>query len=395
MQTRTKEKDLTARYAMIPACFWMSYASIISYASYYLLSKGFSNTEIGIIVAAAGTIAAFLQPAAASFADLPQSPSLKKMLLVMDVCMVGCSGMLLICSEGKLSAGIGIVYAMMIILLQTQTPLVNALGTESINQGKKLNYGISRAMGSLGYAVMAFLLGAITVRTGSAAVPIGTGIIYICMILALLLFPFEKRVHTEDRKKVKSRGAMEFFLYYKRFSLVLIGCVCIYISHALINNFTLQIVQNIGGGSREMGVAQGIASLLELPTLMFFSFLLKKKQSDFWFRTSAIFFFVKTFATFLTPSLSILYLVQLFQPLGWGLMMAASVYYVNGIMEEEDAIKGQAYMTMTNTCGTVLGALLGGIVLDTWSVGAMLAAGSMCGFAGMLIILFGAEKTEI
>ena len=49
----------------------------------------------------------------------------------------------------------------------------------------------------------------------------------------------------------------------------------------------------------------------------------------------------------LAPNMTVFYGIQIFQMLGWGLMAAASVYYVNSIMDAEDAIKGQAYITMT------------------------------------------------
>lgn len=57
--------------------------------------------------------------------------------------------------------------------------------------------------------------------------------------------------------------------------------------------------------------------------------------------------------------MTVFYGIQIFQMLGWGLMAAASVYYVNSIMDAEDAIKGQAYITMTYTLGSVIGAFLG------------------------------------
>ena len=53
--------DLTARYAFVQFSFWMNFASIVGFASIYLLSTGFSNTQIGIMIAAAGILSALLQ----------------------------------------------------------------------------------------------------------------------------------------------------------------------------------------------------------------------------------------------------------------------------------------------------------------------------------------------
>ena len=79
--------------------------------------------------------------------------------------------------------------------------------------------------------------------------------------------------------------------------------------------------------------------------------------------------------------------------MGWGLIAAASVYYVNAIMEEQDAIKGQAYISMTYTLGSVIGSLLGGALIDSSGVNAMLIFATISAAFGMLILLFATERT--
>ncbi len=392
-ETMNTEKDLTFRYALLPAFYWMSFASVMSFSSYYLLGNGYTNTQIGMIAAIAGIFAAILQPVIASYADTQKSPSLKiiELILVGIVLVLGCTMLL---SNGKAALFTGIVYTGIITLLQLQTPLVNALGTESLNQGRKLNYGACRSMGSVGYAIMAYLLGIATRYLGTAAVPLSILFVYLCLFLSLLAFPFEKSVRKTDGVKKDNASPLSFFLHYKRFTIVLVGCVLIYIAHVLINNFTLQIVTAKGGGPAQMGFAQAFASILELPTIFFFGYLLKKLRCDIWFRISAFFFFFKTFCTYLAPNITVFYMIQLLQMLGWALMTVSSVYYVNEIMEEQDAIKGQAYMTMTYTLGTVLGSVLGGTLLDRYSVNTMLLVGSIAGFIGMAIICICAEKTK-
>ena len=71
----------TIRYSGIQGFFWINFAALLGYTSPYLLEAGFDNTTIGIIVAAAGLISAVLQPALATYADHPKSPSLKQMIL--------------------------------------------------------------------------------------------------------------------------------------------------------------------------------------------------------------------------------------------------------------------------------------------------------------------------
>ena len=72
----------------------------------------------------------------------------------------------------------------------------------------------------------------------------------------------------------------------------------------------------------------------------------------------------------------------------------ASVYYVNALMEPEDAIKGQAYFTMAYTLGSVLGSFLGGTLIDLAGVHAMLLFSTVSAFIGALIVLIFAERTS-
>ena len=43
------KKHLSVRYGTIQGCYWMGYAALMGYASVYLLEKGFTNTQIGMI----------------------------------------------------------------------------------------------------------------------------------------------------------------------------------------------------------------------------------------------------------------------------------------------------------------------------------------------------------
>lgn len=394
MTSPAKEKNLTAAYAYIQGCFWMSFAAIMGFSSIYLLDAGFSNTEIGVVIAVSGTISAVLQPTLASYADRRESPSLKKILLILTTVLFIMSGVLLLLYRHSMVLT-GLLYGACITFLQLLTPLVNSLGMESINQGKKLNFGVSRGMGSVAYAIAAYVLGIIVDRTGAVSVPVSMLAVYALFILFLFRFPFQKTEKSNGKSvKKSSANPVAFFKRYKRFGIVLTGWMLLYISHILLNSFTFQIVESKGGGSSEMGFTMALAALLELPTLFLFVHMVRKVRCDIWFRISGIFFMLKSLGSLLAPNIAVFYIVQIFQMFGWALITVSSVYYVNAIMDEQDAIKGQAYMTMTYTLGSVLGALIGGTLIDLAGVNAMLTFSTAAAFVGMGIVILGAQKTE-
>ena len=63
------KKILNLEYGAIHAFYWMSYAVIGSFASAFLLGRGYSNSFIGLIIAVGSVLAIFLQPVLADIAD--------------------------------------------------------------------------------------------------------------------------------------------------------------------------------------------------------------------------------------------------------------------------------------------------------------------------------------
>lgn len=393
MPTTNQRKNLTGSYACIQALYWMYFAAVMSFSGFFLLDAGFSNTQIGIIAAVAGIFSALLQPVLASYADRSDSPSLKKLIQIFY-------GVQLLLGIGLFFSGslvlTGLLYGISIALLQLLTPFINALGMESINQGQNLNFGLARGMGSVAYAVICYILGIITVKAGARSIPVSVIIFAILTFVCVIAFPFVKtQVSSKTASSGKSQTSpLQFFRKYQRFSLVLIGCIFIYLSHILLNNFNFQIAQGKGGGSSEMGTASAIAAMCELPTLFLFGSIIKKVRCDLLLRIAGIFFVLKSLGTLLAPGISVYYGVQVFQMLGWGLMTAASVYYVNAVMDPEDAIKGQAYFTMTYTLGSVAGSFLGGTLIDLAGVNSMLLFSTVSAFVGALIVFIFAERTD-
>ena len=77
-------KNRTFGYASIQTFFWMCYASVMGFASMFLLDRGFDNSRVGILIAAAGLLSALLQPVIAAYADRPGSLSLGRLITLSD-----------------------------------------------------------------------------------------------------------------------------------------------------------------------------------------------------------------------------------------------------------------------------------------------------------------------
>ena len=387
-----KKNSLTLSYACIQGFYWMAFAAIGSFCSAYLLDAGFNSTTIGVLIAAAGVSATLLQPVFAAYADRPAGVSLRVLLIGLALLNAGLS-LLLLLNHNASRLLSWLLYWLLFTMIQVMQPLVNSLGMICINRGIRINFGAARATGSTTYGLLAWLLGAIMLTHGSGTVPLS--MLLSCCLLGLFLFLFPFRKDSEPKNDPNAHSVSGsptvFFKKHPRFGLMLIGMILMYISHVLLNNFTIQIIGSKGGGSAEMGVAVCIAALLELPIMFLFDRIAQRISSRTLVRIAPFFFFLKILFALLVTSVIGYYLSQGFQMFGYALFYIASVYYVNDLMDEEDAVKGQAYAAATYTAGSVAASLIGGRLIDAAGVDAMLIFGILAAGLGAAIIFIFAE----
>lgn len=378
------DKKLTALYSGVQASFWMGYATVMGFTSLYLLDRGFTNAQVGTVIATASLLAALAQPVTAAIADNPNGASPRQLILG----LMGCGLCVSIALLTGVTTGIStaLVYALGILMVQTGNGLMNSLG---ILGEKKPNFGLSRGIGSIAYAAIAYGLGDLADRFGSKVVP-GSMLAAFCAIVILcLVYPDAKSTAT---KKKSSGNPIVFLKAYPKYALVLVGCTFIFISHTLLNSFTYQIAVSKGGGSSEMGTSMALSAMIEIPAMIFFNRMRKLRPSHFWFRICGIFFVFKNLFTLLCTTIPGFYAVQLFQLMGWGVIAVSSVYYINSIMQPEDAVKGQAYYIVTLTLGNVIGSAVGGWLMDVRGVNFMLSVGTVSAVIGAVFLFCFTQK---
>lgn len=384
-------KNRTVGYASIQTFFWVCYASIMGFASMYLLQAGFDNSQVGLLIAGAGLLSALLQPVIAAYADRRGSTSLGKLLMLSGT--LGLVAAAALVPTGSSLPLTGLFYGSIMVLLQLTTPLVNALGVATVNSGENMNFGMARGFGSLGYAVAAYLMGRLAQRFGPVIVPVGMGVGFALMVLSVKCYPPVSAGAGTEEKQGSGQGA--FLRRYPRYAAVLVGLVLIFIGHVVLNSFAFQIVEAKGGSSQEMGAAMAFCAIIELPVMFLFGWMLKKGKSHVWFRLSGVFFFLKCLGTLLCTDIPGYYAVQLFQMFGWALMTVSAVFYINAIMAPGDGVKGQACYTVALTLGNVIGATIAGGILDRSGVQAMLMFGTVSSLVGAVIVMAFAQRTKV
>lgn len=388
-------KRLTGHYAMIQMIYIMGYCSIFSFASVFLLSRGFTNAQVGITLALASGLGLLFQPFAGAFADQTTRMSLRSILAVMLLLVVIFSFLLLVLPAIVLP--IALLYMLLITFFSTQIALVTSLSMEHINSGVPINFSLARGVGSFAYAVLSFLLGYLVDDYGAGVimlVNIGLGLIGTALVLTFRRPNLLRSVKAES--EAAASGLISFAKEHKRFMAVVFSASLLFISHTLITTYTIQIVQRVGGDSSDMGTALALSAFLELPAMAVFPVIYKKmRNAGTLMKISGAFFVLKAIVTLLAPNMFWINAAQCLQFFAYALFLPASVYYVNQVISDQDKNKGQACMGMTIGISGLLGNLIGGYILDTsGGVLLMLTVGIGCSLLGLILLMY-FDKTKV
>lgn len=387
-----RKNDLTIRYAVIQFTFWVCFAGIVAFSSYYLLSRGLNNTQIGLIIAVGGLLAALLQPAAGILMD--RFPRLTSPLLLAGVFLLvtlDALALILFRAAGVLLTGV--LYGLLVLAVQLCQSVLNVIGVDSMSNGNQLRFNVARGAGSLGYAAAAWGIGWLTGLFSPSVVLVVVGIAALVMIVTAWCYPLQKGgARSEVEQKKDALGPIAFLIRYPMFALLLPALVLIYISHAILNTFTLQIVSAFGAGSAEMGASTAIAAAFELVTVLGFSWFRSRFRIQTLLRVSGLFFLIKALISALANSIQMFLLAQACQIFAWGIMCIGLVFYVNELIPGSDRAKGQTYAGMTLTVANVISGVVGGRIIDGNGIHTLLLLGVAACACGC-VLLFAATRS--
>ncbi len=380
------------QYSILQGSYWAALCAVCSFATVFLLAKGFDSARIGVLIAAGNLMGVLLQPYFASAADGGKSIGLHRMTASLGV--LAAAALALQCLGPQSGLMVASLFFLSNTLIQILQPLVNSVSVYYVNRGAEVDFGVARSVGSVAYATVSWALGLLAACFESIVIP-GLGL----ALMAVFVFTMRSmpvlegtadqtaRARSADAGRTGgNRGILQFFAEYKSFTVTLLGITLIFTFHNMTNSYMIQIVQQLGGGSSQMGTALSIAAVLELPMMVAFAKLVRRFSSGRLLMVSGVVFVLKALGFLLAGNIVALYLVQILQMGSFALYVPASVYYVNETMSERDKFKGQAVMTGTNTLGGVLGSLMGGFLLEIGDVRLMLASGFLLAVSGCALV---------
>lgn len=393
--TKKIRNSLTIKYAIVQGLYWMIYCSMYGFASSFLLDNNFQNKSVGVITAVANIFAVFLQPYLGSLVDRVYKITVKKLLTLLALITL-CLNVLIIFTAHLNPILLAILFTTSNILMLTLQPLINSLIYEYINQGIDVNYGATRGIGSLTYALISYILGGLLSHHSALLLTFVASALLVLFIVMIQLFPkISDNKQQQFVKEAQKENYWQFLNKYKALIPFLLAVVFVYVTHTYLNTFMLQILESLGGSNSELGRATLTSALSELPMMFAFAYVVKYIKGSTLLKWSAFFYVLRCALIISAHNVEMVYLSQLFQSLSFAIFTPASVYYINKLVNDEDKVKGQTVMLGASTLGGVIGNFTGGYVLDISSVQVMLIIGLITSAVAIVFYFIASQRESI
>ena len=389
------EFKMNVLYTVTQGLYWMLVCCTVSMGSAYLSNRGYSTFSIGLLFAIAYLFAAIIQQIVSIATDNSISFDVIDVLAIIGVIISVDLFIALFTSEKGFVTGVTfLIAAMLATVIQ---PFLNALNFHIENFGIHMNYGVARASGSFFFFVMSLFVG-FFMKVISEKATMFLGFVVALLFTYLIIFIYRTlkstgiKVNKEfdplepDITNNFSNSYIKSFINkYQMFFLFLIGIVCFFFGHIIVNNFLFQIAVNVGGDEASNGGLLALQAIVELPAMIFFNLLRERFGTKPLLATSSVFFLIKIFFTAIAVNVGMLYFSMIFQALSFALFIPASVHFVDEIMPKSDAVKGQAFITISMTFSSLMGSVIGGILINLFGVNVTLWFGFVVTFIGAII----------
>ena len=378
---RVTDKRIRNLYTLIQCLYWVTAGLMFNFASAYLLERGFSNGQIGVVLGAAYALSAVGQPMFAAIFNRSGIRLSTGMACAYAVAAVLTGLVLALPMKG---GALAVLIVCIFMLQSAMQPSLNSLHRGYALRGVAVNFGFARGMGSAAYSVMCALVGRLLYRFSPRLLPA----LYLTTMLLLIacLLAFRAPSFTAELP-VGGRHRREPLLRrYPRFVLLLLGVSLLATVHIFIDSFMLQIVRNLGGGSAQQGVVIAIAAMTELPAMVLYGRLSKRMGGGRVLCLAAWVWVVKDVLTALAASTAMLYAISLLQFASYAFYVPAAVEYVSDTLPRQDFLAGQALVGTAFTLGSLAATFVGGWMLDLLGVRGALSGMQAFSIAGAVLL---------
>lgn len=361
-------KKLNAAHMLAHVSFQALAGIYFGFGVYMLTEKGFNSAIAGICIGLANGLALILEPIISNYLDNTKKTSVFEMITYISALVAT----LFLANHLITNPTIFLFIVMMVAggLFSSLEPLFNSLSSVFNRSGIEIDFGSARSCGSFSYGVVCVLFGVLSDNFSYHIVTLG-GLVF-ALVLTFISIKITKDVKDAGiDTKLEKEETISFLEFIKNNKFYLIVSICltgVFFGYLFIDNFTLLVVERVGGTSGDMGIILGIKAFLEGIAMMQYKRVRKHFSLITVLRFSVFMFAAKLLVTCLASNIVFIYLAQVLQMGGFAFIVPGMVELVNVNMNKKEAIRGHAVFTMTIGLGSLLSSTIGGIITESFGI---------------------------
>ncbi|NMA07166.1 MAG: MFS transporter [Ruminococcaceae bacterium] len=369
-------KKLKIGFYTLETCHFFILACYIPYLSTFLVKRGYTATQVGLIFMVNSIVVLLMQSVWGIVSD-----KLRSVKKVYTFLMFVIAAIIPIATLLQGFTEILIFFAVFNLFYCSINSLCDTWVSQGIKSIPNQNYGSYRAWGSLAFTFISFLLGLIIEEYRIEVI-----------FFALSLFALLNGVNSmaighhglpEVKKEVKKLNVSQLLRNFRYVGFII--CVLIlYIATNLKFNFFYQRLMLAGGNDALYGIGHSLAALSEVPFMILSGFLIRKYTAENTLKFSMFMYFLCQLCCSFNLSPLALTLCQLFSGPSYGIFALSSVIYVDSLSPPE--LKTSALTIAVSIYfggGGILGSFLWGRAIDTIGI-----INSFYASAGMALVAF-------
>jgi MFS transporter, PPP family, 3-phenylpropionic acid transporter len=357
-----------------------------SYLTLLLVHNGLDSGQIGILMATGTLIAITIQPIWGIVSDRYNQT---RLVLILSVAI---PALLAVFYRSEYFIVLLLVYTLSTIFSSTQAPIADSYAISSAKRAGA-TYGSIRLMMSIGAAVGAYL-GGLYVSSFSVST-IWLPFLMFNLIAVLIALTLPKQAEENHMMRQSFSQGVKKLLGNRVFLAFLGGSFLVNQTMTAFGTYFVIAFQSVGGSTRYAGIALFLASVTNVPSMLFASKVIKKLGRERTLLLGALIYVLRWGIQVAFPYPSVMIGVQVLHGLSFGFFYIAAVEYVSQITSNEMQATGQSVFNMVfSGFAGVVGNLLNGFLLNQGGVEVMNLSCMLSSIAGAMLLFYVARSSR-
>ena len=375
--------SLKNKYNLLYFLYCIAGCCLVEFVTVFLLYRGVSNTQIGLVTGIGCVSSIFLSPWLTGL--LGRSPRLNVRDVLGGVYLFMAAVFILLAYMPMPAVAVMAGYTVIYCLYMGTYSFLQVMASDYTAAGMDINFGLARGLGSASWAIAALLLGAAVDATSPAVTGAAFMAATAVMVLLMRTMPVAP---SQTGSEEKGGSAIAVLKDYPVFFMILLGFTLCKVGMTPLLTYLPNIMTNLGGSTGMFGVAIFVMALSETPVMAMAGRWMEKMDILTLTVIGGIAYVARNFIICFATSVPMLMVGMIFQGFSYGLLTVVAAYYAMYRLKGSDQAMGQTMTTvMTNGFGSTIGNVAGGVLQDTLGINSMYIFACGMTVLGALVII--------